>query len=115
MIRPFLVFALTTSVALAETPRQVSIAAGDFAGALQEYRHRWYQCSGQDGNWTPAPDSFFTRIKLTESQRSELIIDDKLIGRPWQGYARQSKDRETFFGVRLGGLRAKEGGEHQDD
>ena len=31
------------------------------------------------GKWSQAPDSFFLKIKLTKSQRSQLIIDDKLI------------------------------------
>ncbi len=32
-----------------------------------------------EGKWLVAPDSFFTRIKLTESQLSQLIIDDKIV------------------------------------
>ena len=32
-----------------------------------------------EGKWFTAPDSFFTKIKLTESQLSQLIIDDKVI------------------------------------
>jgi prepilin-type N-terminal cleavage/methylation domain-containing protein len=33
-----------------------------------------------DGSaWAPADDSFFTRIKMDESQSSELIIEDKVI------------------------------------
>jgi prepilin-type N-terminal cleavage/methylation domain-containing protein len=31
------------------------------------------------GAWAPAGDSFFTRIKMTESQSSELIIEDQVI------------------------------------
>jgi len=31
------------------------------------------------GAWTPADESFFTRIKMTESQSSRLIIEDKVI------------------------------------
>ena len=31
------------------------------------------------GAWTTAGDSFFTRIKMAESQSSELIIEDKVI------------------------------------
>jgi general secretion pathway protein H len=31
------------------------------------------------GAWTPADDSFFTRIKMSESQSSELIIEDQVI------------------------------------
>ena len=33
----------------------------------------------EDGNWVPAAQSFFTRIKLSESQTSELIIEDRVI------------------------------------
>ena len=31
------------------------------------------------GAWTPAGESFFTRIKMAESQSSRLIIEDKVI------------------------------------
>ena len=31
------------------------------------------------GAWAPAGDSFFTRIKMTETQSSELIIEDQVI------------------------------------
>ena len=31
------------------------------------------------GDWTAVDDSFFTRIKMTESQRSELIIADLVV------------------------------------
>ena len=33
----------------------------------------------EGGAWTPADDSFFTRIKMTETQSSELIIEDKVV------------------------------------
>jgi general secretion pathway protein H len=33
---------------------------------------------GSDG-WAPVEESFFTRIKMTESQSSELIIEDQVI------------------------------------
>jgi general secretion pathway protein H len=32
-----------------------------------------------EGKWLRAPDSFFTKFKLTDSQLSQLIIDDKII------------------------------------
>ncbi|MEM7564692.1 MAG: type II secretion system minor pseudopilin GspH [Pseudomonadota bacterium] len=32
-----------------------------------------------EGKWLQAPDSFFEKVKLTKSQTSELIIDDKII------------------------------------
>jgi len=32
-----------------------------------------------DGQWAPVGDSFFTRIKMTESQNSELIIEEQVI------------------------------------
>jgi general secretion pathway protein H len=31
------------------------------------------------GEWTQSKQSFFSKIKMTESQRSELIIEDKII------------------------------------
>ena len=33
----------------------------------------------EDGAWVPVEDSFFARFKMPESQRSELIIDDRVI------------------------------------
>ncbi|MCP4769058.1 MAG: prepilin-type N-terminal cleavage/methylation domain-containing protein [Gammaproteobacteria bacterium] len=33
----------------------------------------------EDGGWAQVEDSFFKRIKLTESQVSELIMEDKVI------------------------------------
>ncbi len=32
-----------------------------------------------DGNWAPAAESFFTKFKMTESQNSELIIENQII------------------------------------
>ena len=32
-----------------------------------------------DGKWLPAPDSFFKKIKMTESQSSVLLIEDLII------------------------------------
>ena len=32
-----------------------------------------------EGNWAPVADSFFRKIKMTESQISELIMEDKVI------------------------------------
>ena len=32
-----------------------------------------------EGEWTPSGQSFFSKIKMTDSQRSELIIEDKII------------------------------------
>ena len=32
-----------------------------------------------DGEWLPAADSFFTRFKMSESQSSELRIEDKVV------------------------------------
>jgi len=32
-----------------------------------------------EGEWTQSNQSFFSKIKMTESQRSELIIEDKII------------------------------------
>ncbi|MCP4469607.1 MAG: prepilin-type N-terminal cleavage/methylation domain-containing protein [Gammaproteobacteria bacterium] len=31
------------------------------------------------GDWAPAEDSFFSRFKMTESQISELVIEDQII------------------------------------
>lgn len=33
----------------------------------------------EEGNWVPAAQSFFTRIKMTESQTSELLIEDRVV------------------------------------
>jgi len=32
-----------------------------------------------EDKWLPAPDTFFTRIKMTEAQSSQLIIEDLII------------------------------------
>ena len=32
-----------------------------------------------EGNWVPVEDTFYTRIKMTGSQSSELIIEDQVI------------------------------------
>jgi prepilin-type N-terminal cleavage/methylation domain-containing protein len=32
-----------------------------------------------EGNWTPVAESFFKRIKLTKSQTSQLLIEDRVI------------------------------------
>lgn len=32
-----------------------------------------------EGEWAPSAQSFFRKFKMTESQRSELIIEDKII------------------------------------
>jgi len=32
-----------------------------------------------EGNWAPVDDSFFRKIKMTESQISELVMEDKVI------------------------------------
>ena len=32
-----------------------------------------------EGEWVPSGQSFFSKIKMTESQRSELIIEDQII------------------------------------
>jgi general secretion pathway protein H len=33
----------------------------------------------EEGNWTPAEDSFLSRFKMTESQISELVIESQVI------------------------------------
>ena len=32
-----------------------------------------------EGNWAPVADSFFRKIKMTESQTSELVMEDKVV------------------------------------
>jgi type II secretion system protein H len=50
--------------------RNYAISVQDTGFTVLEYK---------DGDWEPAADKFFTRIKMTESQSSQLIIENQVI------------------------------------
>ncbi len=50
--------------------RNYAISVQDQGFTVLEYK---------DGDWEPAVDKFFTRIKMTESQSSQLIIENQVI------------------------------------
>ena len=50
--------------------RNYAISVQDTGFTVLEYK---------DGDWEPAADKFFARIKMTESQSSQLIIENQVI------------------------------------
>ena len=49
----------------------------NYAISVQE--DRFLVLEYADGEWVPVPDRFFARIEFDEAQRSQLIIDEKVV------------------------------------